>query len=65
MNSSSVRHIRWQVPPQRNPRSEQQKTGRSVRAPNINSLSLDKILKVVVIVVQQIMTDYDAVLEED
>jgi hypothetical protein len=36
---------------------EQQKAGQSVRAPNLNSLSLDKVLKVVVKVVQQIMTD--------
>jgi hypothetical protein len=37
------------------PQHEQQKTGESVRAPNINSLPLDKMLKVVVTVVQQIM----------
>jgi hypothetical protein len=44
---------------------EQQKTGQSVRAPNINSLSLDQMLKVVVTVVQQIMVESDgAVLEE-
>jgi hypothetical protein len=38
------------------PQQEQQKAGQSVRAPNVNSLSLDKMLKVVVTVVQQIMT---------
>jgi hypothetical protein len=35
---------------------EEQKAGQSVRAPNVNSLSVDKMLKVVVKVVQQIMT---------
>jgi hypothetical protein len=44
---------------------EQQTTGQSVRAPNVNSLPLDKVLKVVVTVVQQIMTGFNgAVLEE-
>jgi hypothetical protein len=44
---------------------EQQKVGQSVRAPNVNSLSLGKILKVVVMVVQQIMTESNgAVLVE-
>jgi hypothetical protein len=44
---------------------EQQKTGQSVRAPNVNSLSLDKMLKAVVTDVQQIMTESNgAVLEE-
>jgi hypothetical protein len=47
------------------PQHEQQKTSQSVRAPNINSLSLDKMLKVVVTVVQQIMTEFNgAVIEE-
>jgi hypothetical protein len=44
---------------------EQQKAGQSVRAPNVNSLSLDKMLKVVVTVVQHIMADSNCtVLEE-
>jgi hypothetical protein len=34
------------------PQLEQQKAGQSVRAANVNSLSLDKMLKVVVTVVQ-------------
>jgi hypothetical protein len=43
----------------------QQKAGQSVRAPNVNSLSLNKMLKVVVTVVQQIMSESNgAVLEE-
>jgi hypothetical protein len=47
------------------PQQEQQKACQSVRAPNVNSLSLDKMLKVVVTVVQQIMTESKgAVLEE-
>jgi hypothetical protein len=47
------------------PQQEQQKAGQSVRAPNANSLSLDKMLKVVVTLVQQIMTESNgAVLEE-
>jgi hypothetical protein len=47
------------------PQHDQQKTGESVRAPNINSLSVDKMLKVVVTIVQQIMTESNgAVLEE-
>jgi hypothetical protein len=46
------------------PQQEQQEAGQSVRAPYVNSLSLDKMLKVVVRVVQQIVTEYnDAVLE--
>jgi hypothetical protein len=45
--------------------NEQQKAGQSVRAPNINSLSLEKMLKVVVTVVQQTMAESNgAVLEE-
>jgi hypothetical protein len=44
---------------------EQQKTGQSVRAPNVNSLSLDKMLKVVLTVAQHLMTESNgAVLEE-
>jgi hypothetical protein len=35
---------------------EQQTTGQLVWAPNVNSLPLDKMLKVVVMVVPQIMT---------
>jgi hypothetical protein len=47
------------------PQDEQKKAGHSVRAPNVKSLSLDKMLKVVVTVVQQIMTGSNgAVLEE-
>jgi hypothetical protein len=47
------------------PQHEQQRAAQSVRAPNINSLSLDKMLKVVVTVVQQTMTESNgAVLEE-
>jgi hypothetical protein len=47
------------------PQQEQQKAGQSVRAPSVNSLFLDEMLKVVVTVVQQIMTEsYGAVLEE-
>jgi hypothetical protein len=34
------------------PQPEQQKRGQSVRDPNVNSLSLDKMFKVVVTVVQ-------------
>jgi hypothetical protein len=46
------------------PQQEQQKVGQSVWAPNVNSLSLDKMLKVVT-VVQQIMTESNgAVLEQ-
>jgi hypothetical protein len=46
------------------PQQEQQKVGQSIRAQNVNSLSLDKMLKVVVTLVQQIMTESNgAVLE--
>jgi hypothetical protein len=38
------------------PQHEQQTTGQSVRTPNVNILHLDEMLKVVVTVVQQIMT---------
>jgi hypothetical protein len=47
------------------PQHEQQTTGQSVRAPNVNSLPLDKMLKVVVTAVQRVMTKFNgAVLEE-
>jgi hypothetical protein len=47
------------------PQQEQQKADRSVRAPNINSFSLDKMFKVVLTVVQHIMTGSNgAVLEK-
>jgi hypothetical protein len=47
------------------PQQEQQKADQSVRAPNVNSLSLNKMLKVEVTVVQQIMTESNgAVLEQ-
>jgi hypothetical protein len=45
--------------------AELQQTGQSVRATNVNSLSPDRMLKVVVTAVQQIMTESNgAVLEE-
>jgi hypothetical protein len=48
------------------PQNEQQKAGQSVGAPHINSLSVDIMLKVVVTVVQQTMTETNgAVLDED
>jgi hypothetical protein len=51
--------------PAASPQNEQQKAGQSVRAPNINSLSLGNMLKVVVMVVQQTMAESNgAVLEE-
>jgi hypothetical protein len=44
---------------------KQQKTGQSVRAQNKNSLSLNKMFKLVVMVVQQIMSESNgSVLEE-
>jgi hypothetical protein len=47
------------------PKHEQEKTGHSLRATNVNTLSLNKILKIVVPVVQQIMLESNgAVLEE-
>jgi hypothetical protein len=47
------------------PQKEQQKADQSLRAPNVNGLSLNKMLKVVVTVVQQVMTESNgAVLEE-
>jgi hypothetical protein len=36
---------------------ELQKTGQSVRAKNVNNLSLNKMLNVVLMVVEQIMTE--------
>jgi hypothetical protein len=47
------------------PQQEQQKTDQSVRAPNVNSLSLDNMLKVVVTVVQQIMTESNGAVWEE
>jgi hypothetical protein len=47
------------------PQHEQQTTDESVWATNVNRLPLDKILRVVVMVAQQIMTEFNgAVLEE-
>jgi hypothetical protein len=44
---------------------EHQTTGQSVQSPNVNRLPVDKMLKVVVTVVQQIMTEFNgAVIEE-
>jgi hypothetical protein len=51
--------------PEALPQHEQQTSGQLIREFNVNSLYLDKILKVVVAVVQQIMKGFsDAVLEE-
>jgi hypothetical protein len=47
------------------PQSEQQTTCQSFRAPNVNSLALDKMLKVVVTVVHQIMTEFTGVVLEE
>jgi hypothetical protein len=47
------------------PQQEQQKAGQSVRAPNVNYLSLDKMLKVVVTVVKQIMTESNGAVSEE
>jgi hypothetical protein len=44
---------------------EQQTTGQSVRAPNGNSLSLEKMLKAVVTVLQQVMTESNGVVLEE
>jgi hypothetical protein len=47
------------------PQHQRQTTSQSVRAPNVNSLPLDKMLRVTVMVLQQIMTQVNgAVLEE-
>jgi hypothetical protein len=47
------------------PLHEQQSTGQSVRAPNVNSLYLNKMLKVVVTAVQQIMEAFNGALLEE
>jgi hypothetical protein len=47
------------------PQHEHQTTGQSVRAPNVRSLPLDKMLKVVVAVVQQIMKEFNGPLLEE
>jgi hypothetical protein len=41
------------------PQWEQQTRDQSVRAPNVNSLPLEKMLKVAVTVAQQIMTEFN------
>jgi hypothetical protein len=47
------------------PQYEQQTTCQLFRAPNVNNLPLEKMLKVAVFIVQQIMTEFNAaVLEE-
>jgi hypothetical protein len=51
--------------PAASPQTEQQKADQSVRAPNINSLSLEKMLKVVVTVVQQIMTESNSAVFQE
>jgi hypothetical protein len=45
------------------PQQEQQKAGQSAQAPNVNSLSLDKRLKVVTVVQQNMTESNGAVLE--
>jgi hypothetical protein len=51
--------------PEALPQHEQQITGHSVRPPNVNSLHPDKMLKVIMAVVQQAMKKFNgAVLEE-
>jgi hypothetical protein len=47
------------------PQQEQQKAGQSVWAPNVNSLSSDKMLKLLVTVVQQIITESNGALLEE
>jgi hypothetical protein len=45
---------------------DQQTTGQSVRAPNINSLPLDNMLRIVVTaVIQQITTDFNGAVSEE
>jgi hypothetical protein len=51
--------------PAASPQHEEQKAGQSIRAPNINSLPQDKMLKIVVTVVQQIMTESNGVVLEE
>jgi hypothetical protein len=46
------------------PQQEQQKAGQPVRAPNVNSLSVNKMMKVVVSVVEQIMTEFNGAIVE-
>jgi hypothetical protein len=47
------------------PQHEQQTTGQSVWVPNVNSLHLNKMLKLVVAVVQQIMKEFNAAALEE
>jgi hypothetical protein len=44
---------------------ELQQTGQSVKATNVYSLSLDKMLKVVVMAVQQFMTESNGAVSEE
>jgi hypothetical protein len=46
------------------PQHEQQTTGQSVRATNVNSLPLNKMLRVVVTVVQQLITEFNGAMLE-
>jgi hypothetical protein len=47
------------------PQHEQQTTGQSVRATNVKSLPLDKMLKIVVTVLQQIMTESNGAVSKE
>jgi hypothetical protein len=42
---------------------EQQATGQSVEAPNVNSLTLDNLLRIVT-VVEQLMTEFNGAVSE-
>jgi hypothetical protein len=44
------------------PQHEQQTTGESVQATNVNSLPLDKMLEVVITVIQQIMKEFNGAM---
>jgi hypothetical protein len=47
------------------PECEQKTTGQSFRAPNVNSFPLDKMLEVVITIVQQIMTEFNGTILEE
>jgi hypothetical protein len=47
------------------PHHEQQTSGQSVQAPNVNSLPLDKMLRAVITVVQHFMIEFNVVVLEE
>jgi hypothetical protein len=46
------------------PQNEEQTTGQLIKVHNVNTLPLNKMLRVVVMVVEQIMTEFNGTVRE-